>query len=1089
MRKQVKLTNHAVILCGALALGCKGTVGVVRAAEKPPLPDLNQGGKKDDNHDWLLKCGIAMNRILLIPVGWMLIVCGSGAIAVAGEPLGTVPPGALVLDQDWQMQSSAVNGDDGAKLSQPGKLGGTWYQTDVPTTVLSALIRHGVYPDPYVGTNNMLIPDANDAHNKRFDLARFSHLPDKSNPWAKPWWFRREFQVPGDYRDKVVWLNLDGINYRADVWLNGKQIGNAKNIAGMFKRHRLDITSHIQLGKSNALAIRIHPVDHPGDPVHEQLDGINGSLGPNGGDDAMARNVSQICAVGWDWVPAARDRNMGLWQNVWLEGTGPVAVRDPAAFTEVRLPEGDAAAVTLRLHLENAAAREQKVELTARIKPDGFSAAAIEVTTNVTLAAGSLTEIILKPDEYPQLIMNHPRLWWPVTYGEQPLYRLSVEARVDGRVSNRAERLFGVRKVGSFILPGGGRAFTVNGRTLRLTGGAWIPDFLMGWDAQRYRDEIRLMAEGNHTVVRVNGCGIVPPDVFFDTCDRLGVMVWEDLMRTSIESSNSYNGRKWGTPADCDEPALWLENMRDCVLRLRGHPSVLVWCGGNEDPPPKYLGVPMQDKILPELDGTRPWLPSSSVEPDWAKESMQVWSGGPWNMLRLPAYFKLYATEDKCRALDEIGLVSMPPMNSVARFLPDYNQPDPATPPFNRTMSYHDAADGNCGIRDTDKIIRKDLGEPVCLSDYLSMGDLYNGLAYRAIFEAANKARPRNAGTHLWKTNAAWPSFLWQVYDWYLRPNAGYYSMKSACRPLHVQHSADDHSLQLVSTLPEARSNLTLRITVADMSGAIEHREERTVAVPADATVSLGDLPLLKQDEKLRFLVLELVDANGRELDRSATFVQRDCRYHELLALPPAAVTARVLKRIEEGDETVVQLTVQNTSGIPAVNVWLEVLKGPQGEEVLPGFWNENALLLLPREERHLTVRFRTKDLHDQPPHLMVEGWNVLPAETDMASGKKAPLQLKVNHSEVVGKNGAVCVKFSGSPAGITGERWTAWPVPVRVDGQLLRYVRLAVKSGSPMDAQVTLTNLPAGTHRVAVGDSPDQTITIPVASSSQISK
>jgi exo-1,4-beta-D-glucosaminidase len=619
---------------------------------------------------------------------------------------------------------------------------------------------------------------------------------------------------------------------------------------------------------------------------------------------------------------------------------------------------------------------------------------------------------------------------------------------------------------------------------LRLTGGAWIPDFLMGWDAQRYRDEIRLMAEGNHTVVRVNGCGIIPPDVFFDACDRLGVMAWEDFARTSIESCYSYNGRKWGYPADCDEPALWLANMRDCVLRLRGHPSLLVWCGSNEDPPPKYLGVAMQDQILPELDGTRPWLPSSSAEPEWAKEPMHVWSGGPWQMIRLPDYFKLYARDEHFTARDEIGIASIPPMNSSARFLPDYNQPDPATPPFNRTMSYHDATDDK--MRATDKIIREDLGEPACLSDYLSMGDLYNDLAYRAIFEAANKVRPRNAGTHLWKVNAAWPSFLWQVFDWYLRPNAGYYSMKSACRPLHVQHSADDHSLQLVSTLPEARSNLTLRITAADTSGRIEHREERTVSVPADATVSLGDLPLLKQDEKLRFLVLELLDAKGRELDRTATFVQRDCRYHELLALPPAAVAARVSKRFQEGDETVIQLTVQNTSGIPAVNVWLEVLRGPQGEEVLPSFWNENALLLLASEQRHLTVRLRTKDLHDKPPHLMVEGWNVLPAETDIATGENAPLQLKVTHSEVVGDSGAVCVKFSGSQAGSTGARWTTWPVPIKVDDHVVRYVRLAVKSGSPLDAQITLTNLLAGTHRVAVGDSPDHTITIPVTSSAR---
>ena len=188
-----------------------------------------------------------------------------------------------------------------------------------------------------------------------------------------------------------------------------------------------------------------------------------------------------------------------------------------------------------------------------------------------------------------------------MTYGDQPLYQLSVEARVDGRVSDSAGRLFGVRKVGSLIPPGGGAAFTVNGRILRLTGGAWIPDFLVGWDAQRYRDEIRLMAEGNHTVVRVNGCGIVPPDVFFDECDRRGVMVWEDLMRTSIESSHSHNKRQWGVPAECDEPALWLENMRDCVLRLRGRPSLLVWCGSNEFCPRRISVCRCRIRFCPSL--------------------------------------------------------------------------------------------------------------------------------------------------------------------------------------------------------------------------------------------------------------------------------------------------------------------------------------------------------------------------------------------------------------------------------------------------------------------------------------------------------
>jgi hypothetical protein len=165
-------------------------------------------------------------------------------------------------------------------------------------------------------------------------------------------------------------------------------------------------------------------------------------------------------------------------------------------------PGGDEAAVTLRLHLQNAAATEQKVELTARIKPEGFSGDTIEVRANVVLAASSLKEIILKPDVHPDLVMKKPRLWWPVTYGDQPLYRLSVEVRVDGRVSDSAGRLFDIRKVGSLIPPGGGAAFTVNRRILRLTGGAWVPDFLVGWDVQRYRDEIRQMAEGNHRYSR-----------------------------------------------------------------------------------------------------------------------------------------------------------------------------------------------------------------------------------------------------------------------------------------------------------------------------------------------------------------------------------------------------------------------------------------------------------------------------------------------------------------------------------------------------------------------------------------------------------
>ena len=175
-------------------------------------------------------------------------------------------------------------------------------------------------------------------------------------------------------------------------------------------------------------------------------------------------------------------------------------------------------------------------------------------------------------------------------------------------------------------------------------------------------------------------------------------------------------------------------------------------------------------------------------------------------------------------------------------------------------MGYHDATGLSC-TRCSDEILREDLGEPCCLTEYLWMGDLYNNQCYRAIFEAANKARPRNAGTHLWKVNAAWPSMMWQVFDWYLRPNAGYYSMRSACRPLHVQHSVDDQTVQVVSTLAKPRSGLRVRITLTDAAGRVEQSRELAITAAADATTPVGPLPELVKDGRLHFLALDLLDA------------------------------------------------------------------------------------------------------------------------------------------------------------------------------------------------------------------------------------
>ncbi len=240
------------------------------------------------------------------------------------EPLSAIPEGAIVLYDGWQMKESSIIGMNGENISAPGYKPVNWYPTTVPTTVLGTLVRNGIYPDPYIGMNNMKIPDVNDSFNERYNLAKYSHLPDGSNPWTKPYWFRKEFKVPGNYSGKVVWLNLDGINYRADVWINGKLVADSTELVGMFKRFRLNITEYVNPGETNIVAIAIHQLDFPGDPVSEQLGSLKGDFGPNSGDGEILRNVTQYTTAGWDWIPAVRDRNIGIWQHVSINATGPV---------------------------------------------------------------------------------------------------------------------------------------------------------------------------------------------------------------------------------------------------------------------------------------------------------------------------------------------------------------------------------------------------------------------------------------------------------------------------------------------------------------------------------------------------------------------------------------------------------------------------------------------------------------------------------------------------------------------------------------------------------------------------------------------
>lgn len=981
------------------------------------------------------------------------------------EPLSAIPAESIVLYEGWQMKESAIIGNDGHKISLLGYKTENWYPTTVPTTVLGTLVRNGVYPDPYIGLNNMKIPDASYEFNERYDLNQYSHLPGGTNPWTKPYWFRKEFDVPADYSGKTIWFNLDGINYRADVWVNGQLVADSYKIVGMFKRFRLNITDFAKPGKTNAVAISIHPLDFSGDPVHAQIDGLK-DAGPNGGDAEILRNVTQYSSIGWDWVPAVRDRNIGIWQHVSINASGPVVVADPAAFTDLNISEETTAGVRVRFFLTNVNEKDIVVKLMTTIKPDGFSGNKVKVNSSVTLKANSRQEVILKPENHPQLVLKNPRLWWPVTYGRQPLYNLEVSAEVDGQVSSTAKSKFGVRQLESFILPSGGRAFKVNGKTIRMTGGAWISDFLLSWSAQRYRDEIRLMAKGNATFVRVNGCSIMPPDVFFDACDKYGLLVWEDFSRTSVSPKFRKDKLRSRRPPACN-PDIYLENMTDFISRVRGRASLILWCGSNEDAPQADTGMALQNEILPQMDGTRIFLPSSSEQPEWSAIDVNTYTGGPWNMIKLPWYYWLYANQKGFESRNEIGLSSAPTINTIAACILDFDTPDEKDFPFNQSLGYHDATGM---FQSVCKIVYQDVGMPSSLAEMIKWCDLYNNQAYRAIFEAANKVRPRNEGTMIWKSNAAWPSFSHQIYDWNLRANAGYYTMKSACKPLHVQFSHDDAGIQVVSTLSENIADAVVKTAILSVNGKKQLEKQFKTDIPAEKTVLVGTIKNLISDGNLYFIGLDLLDQTGSAIDRTVVWTQKNTKWHELLSIPTADVESTLLRKSEIDGEIEYSFEIKNKSALPVVNLMMEITKGAFGKEILPSFWEDNAFTMMPHETRNTKVIVR-KDLLTKRPFLLVEGLNVKPATWDLDTGSQESLNFKINDFNITTEEEKVYLNFSASQPEDKGSRITTFPVKLTIDRKLNRYLSIGIKYGMDISGRVILSGLTPGRHRIQLGN------------------
>ena len=904
----------------------------------------------------------------------------------------------LPLEDGWFLQSSILAGKNGAELSTSSYLPKDWYPVRVPSTVLNALVRNGVYPDPAIGMNNMLIPDASEEFSAAHGLKAFSHLPGNRNPWKDGYWYRTSFSLPDLWKGKHVFLNLEGINYRAEIWVNGRCAADSRAIAGMFGRWRNNISDLVEFSDTNTLAVLILPLDYPGLPAEPQLKAF-GPFGLNGGPTGdIGKNVTMHCSVGWDWIPAVRDRNMGIWQAAFLSVCGPVDIRSPRIVTDLPLPETDRAEIHISTELINLTDISRQGRIEAVLRPAGGEGETVHINKSLEILPGQALKVVLAPEEFPELRLSSPGLWWPNGMGEQLLYDLKLSFIEGDSLSDEVRARFGIREVSSRLteVDGWGRRdFFINGKKMLIRGGAWVPDLLLARDQARLAAELRLLKEANLNLVRIWGGGPTPPEAFFSLCDEMGLSVWFDFWITG-DCQGTWDKGSRDYPYDA---GLFLKNASDVVKALRNHPCLIVWTAGNEGYPRAEIYRPLRSRIIAGLDGTRPFIPSSGYRAppegwglSWPDDLMAgTYSGGPYRWVPPRDYYEKVDKGQDWLFKNEVGLPSLPVLETIRKFIPDLT-PDPEVPfPLNHIWGYHDACEGNGKFSLYDQAVRRRYGEPESLEDYLFQAQLVNAENYRAIFEAVNHRADRTAGVILWKANPAWPSVIWQLYDWYLRPNAGYYFTQTACEPLHIQMNLDDFVVTVVNTTRRTCDKLTAESRLYNLSGEEIWAERSSVRVESGRAVPLYSIPI--PEEGVSFIKLRLRGRDGGLLSENFYWMSASGNFSGLDHLSKVSPKVEILHESGRKEEAIFTLRISNPTDGLAFFMEMSIHPGPQKPELLPSFWETNYISLLPGESRTLQVSVPFSIAGEKRPFLKIKGWNIpeiwLPLVSQPAADEK----------------------------------------------------------------------------------------------------
>lgn len=831
------------------------------------------------------------------------------------------------LHSGWQIHAAGDN--DGPAISSATFSPAGWHPAVVPETVLSALVKDGTYSNIYFGTNLATIP---------------------TTPFTNAWWYRNEFNVSPIQAAQNGRLTFDGINYRANIWLNGRQIATADQTFGAFRVFRFDVTGQLRPGK-NVLAVEVFP--------------------PKTGDFTMGFV---------DWNPKPPDHDMGLFRPVRLHLYHDVTLEN--VFVKSKIDHGtwQTAQLTIQADLSNHSTHPAETTISGELGALSFS-------RNFTLQPGEHRLIELTPAEIPQLNLSHAQLWWPWELGQPYLYHLKLTATENGEMCDTATTRFGIREVSDYITPDGYRGYRVNGKKILVRGGGWADELLLDEDPQKLAAQVKYVRAMNLNTIRLEGIW-GSSQRLYNLADENGLLImagfscqweWKDYLGKSCDNFGGFK-----SAADL---TLATNYLHDQVLWLRNHPSILVWVLGSDKLPRPELEK-RYDALLARIDPTRPTLKTCGDDTSEISGPSAVKMNGPYDYVT-PDYWYLDTKNGGAFGFNtETGPGPQPPpLETLRRMFPaDHLWP------IDSVWNFH------CGRNEFGQMKRylnafaHRYGPVSGVDEFAFKAQAANYEAIRAMYEAFAANLPHTTGIIQWMLNPSWPKLYWQLYDYYLVPGGAFFGAKRGAAPVAVIYNYGNKGIYLVNQTGKNFGATRTSITVYDLNSKVILNQTVTNAGLACGSQKIYDLAALTPDTTVYFLDLHSVSDAGPAgdadnfywlstkpdiLDEEKTewYVTPDesfADFTSLNQLPSVSVHASVTSGTEDNGEKA-DVTLTNTGDTLAFFIEMKIVGTHSQQSLTPVFWDDNYVSLPPHSSRTCHVHFPAGD----HPEFEMRGWNV----------------------------------------------------------------------------------------------------------------